>query len=87
MTRAAAVVGTLLLDDRPIEFQAFDTIASCVMRAGVLALRTSMRGEPRGVFCGIGVCNECLVTVDGQPNRRACQVEATPGLVVLTSRG
>ena len=86
MNREPAVAGTLFVDHRQMEFHAFDTIASCLMRAGVLALRTSMRGEPRGIFCGIGVCNECLVTVDGLPNRRACQVEATPGLVVLTNR-
>jgi hypothetical protein len=86
MNHLPVVAGTLLVDRHAIEFHAFDTIASCLMRAGILALRSSLQGEPRGVFCGIGVCNDCLVTVDGQPNRRACQVEATPGLVVLTNR-
>lgn len=86
MTRGIEVVGTLQFEERPIEIQPFDTVASCLMRAGILGLRTSLTGEPRGVFCGIGVCNDCLVTIDGRSNCRACQVEASPGLQVLATR-
>jgi sarcosine oxidase subunit alpha len=41
--------------------------------AGIRGLRkTAKTGEPRGIFCGMGVCYDCLVTIDGVPNQRAC---------------
>jgi len=75
-------VGSIVVDDRPIGYRASDSVASCLMRAGILMTRRSLRGQPRGVFCGIGICHDCLVTVDGQRNARACQVAPRPGLVV-----
>ncbi|GHI25701.1 hypothetical protein Shyd_70720 [Streptomyces hydrogenans] len=55
---------------------------------GVLAWRTTRHdGEPRGAFCGIGQCFDCLVTVDGAPNRRACLVPARPGGLVTSQEG
>jgi aerobic-type carbon monoxide dehydrogenase small subunit (CoxS/CutS family) len=44
-------------------------------------------GVPRGLFCGIGVCFDCLVTIDGTPNQRACLVPAHPDMVVTTQLG
>jgi predicted molibdopterin-dependent oxidoreductase YjgC len=38
------------------------------------------------MFCGIGVCYDCLVTIDGEPNARACQTSVAGGLVVETNR-
>ena len=49
--------------------------------------RTRFTGEPRGVFCGIGICFDCLVTVNGRPNRRACLVPAATGDRVSTQDG
>jgi len=77
-------VGFILVDERSISYRASDTLASCLMRAGILLTRRSLRGEPRGVFCGIGICNDCLVIVGGRRNARACQVAPAPGLVVQT---
>jgi hypothetical protein len=74
----------LRVDDRPIPYRQGDTIASCLMRAGILATRTSLTGDERGIYCGIGICYECLVTVDGTPNVRACQVDADPEIDVTT---
>src|ERR1700682_5678325 len=59
-----------------------EPIASALLRAGVLTLRRTRGGAPRGVFCGIGVCNDCLVRVDGRPNQRSCLVVAEPGMQV-----
>jgi predicted molibdopterin-dependent oxidoreductase YjgC len=75
-------IGTILVDDRSVPYRASDTVASCLMRAGILLTRRSLRGEARGVFCGIGVCNDCLIVVNGQRNARSCQIEPQPGLVV-----
>ena len=49
-----------------------ETVAAALAAAGITGLRRSRNGEPRGVFCGMGVCFECLVTVDRRPGQRAC---------------
>ena len=48
--------------------------------------RTTKKGEPRGVYCGIGVCQECRMTVDGIPNIQACQTLAAPGCRIETQK-
>jgi predicted molibdopterin-dependent oxidoreductase YjgC len=56
------------------------SIAAALIAAGHRSWRTTRgSGEPRGAFCGIGVCFDCLVTVNGRPNQRACLAEARPG--------
>ena len=77
-------IGSLTVDGEAIAITAGDTLGACLMRAGRLATRLSRGGRPRGVYCGIGVCNECLLTVDGRPNVRACVTLARPGAVVET---
>lgn len=61
------------------------TIAGVLLGSGVLSWRvTSGGGKPRGVFCGIGVCFDCLVVVNGQRDVRACQRRAADDDVVTT---
>ena len=56
------------------------SIAGILLANDVLDWRTTGDGErPRGLFCGIGVCFDCVVTVDGIPDVRACQRRATGG--------
>lgn len=78
----------LRVDDREIQALPGQTIAAALWRAGIMSWRRT-RGEvePRGVFCGIGVCFDCLATVNGRPNQRACLVPARPGDVVTTQAG
>ena len=60
---------------------------SALIAADRPELRRSPRaGTPRGVHCGMGHCFECLVTIDGTPDRRACLVEVSDGMTVETSR-
>jgi aerobic-type carbon monoxide dehydrogenase small subunit (CoxS/CutS family) len=54
------------------------------MRAGILTLRHDNEGHPRGMYCGMGVCYECLVTVDDVSNVRACMTTARDGMIVST---
>jgi hypothetical protein len=61
-----------------------DTIASAMVDAGLLACRTTARGDQRGVFCGMGVCHECAVVVDGVPSRLACMTAVSPAMIVDT---
>jgi sarcosine oxidase subunit alpha len=60
------------------------SLAAALMGAGVTAFRTSVGGEPRGPLCGMGVCWECRVSVDGQAHRRACLEPVRAGMRVAT---
>ena len=58
--------------------------AAAVARAGVTRFRGSVRGEARGPLCGMGVCFECRVTIDGQPHCRSCLTLCAAGMEVRT---
>lgn len=50
-----------------------ETVHAALLAAGHRILRNAARnGQPRGIFCGMGVCYDCLVTIDGVPDQRAC---------------
>jgi predicted molibdopterin-dependent oxidoreductase YjgC len=75
-------------DGRPLPVQAGQTVAAVLLAAGVRSWRTTrFAGRPRGLFCGIGACFDCLVTVNGTPSVRACLVSAKPGDVISTQEG
>jgi predicted molibdopterin-dependent oxidoreductase YjgC len=75
-------------DGRPVEALPGQTVAAVLWTAGVTSWRTTRgEGRPRGVFCGIGVCFDCLVTVNGRPNQRACLLPVRPGDVIGTQEG
>jgi predicted molibdopterin-dependent oxidoreductase YjgC len=75
-------------DSRTIDAEAGQSIGAALIANGHRSWRRTRIGDaPRGLFCGIGVCFDCLVTVNGQPNRRACLVEATAGDQVETQEG
>ncbi|MEE1796087.1 (2Fe-2S)-binding protein [Streptomyces sp. BE308] len=79
---------TILIDSRPIPALPGQTIAAALWGAGILSWRTSrVNGVPRGAFCGIGSCFECLATVNGRPNQRACLLPAAPGDEITTQEG
>jgi glycine/D-amino acid oxidase-like deaminating enzyme len=59
-----------------------ETIAAALSAAGVLAFRRTASGAPRGLWCGMGACFDCIVTVDGRQGQRACMVKAKDGMVV-----
>ena len=67
----------------PISAFEGETIAAALMGSGIRALRlTEREAQPRGLFCNMGVCFDCLVEVDGRPNQRACQVPVAEGIQV-----
>jgi hypothetical protein len=70
-------------DGRQIPFAPGQTVGAALWAAGVPSWRTTrFGGRPRGLFCGIGVCFDCLVMIDGQPDERACLILARPGMAV-----
>jgi predicted molibdopterin-dependent oxidoreductase YjgC len=73
------------LDGATIEAFPGETVAAALLAANIRTLRrTEKTGAPRGVFCGMGVCFDCLIVVDGRSHLRACLTEAVPGMVVMT---
>jgi len=79
---------TIHVDGEPIQARAGEPIAAALLAAGKRVFRTTQkRQEPRGVFCAIGRCTDCAMTVDGVPNVRTCITPAKPGMVVRTQRG
>jgi aerobic-type carbon monoxide dehydrogenase small subunit (CoxS/CutS family) len=76
------------LDGEPITAFAGETVAAALFAASRRTLRiTAVAGTPRGVFCGMGVCYDCLVVIDGEPSRRACLTFAAEGMRVETQHG
>jgi hypothetical protein len=77
----SSLVG-IFFDDRPLLAPNGGNLAVSLFVAGMRTLRESPRlRRPRGIFCMMGSCQECLVMVDGQ-RRLACQTEVVPGLRV-----
>ena len=69
-------------DGRTISFREGQSIAAALTEAGQRVLRHTANGENRGMFCGMGVCQDCLVSINGVPNQRACMTPATSGLKI-----
>ena len=60
------------------------TVAAALLNADISAFRTSVAGETRAPLCGMGVCFECRVTINGEAHVRACLVDARDGMEVVT---
>ncbi|GBR46275.1 sarcosine oxidase subunit alpha [Gluconobacter roseus] len=79
---------TLFLDGQPITASAGDTVAVCLLRAGVSYNRLMpVSGAPRLPYCMIGHCFECLVEIDGIGNRQACLTPVRDGMKVRRQAG
>jgi uncharacterized metal-binding protein len=87
---AHAPVSTVVftLDGRPIEAHAGEPVAVALLAAGVRTLRTMPRtGEPRGGFCFVGRCADCLMVVDGVPGVMTCLTPVRAEMRVETQFG
>jgi aerobic-type carbon monoxide dehydrogenase small subunit (CoxS/CutS family) len=74
----------LTVDGRPLHAPEGQSLAAALLAAGRPVLRESPGGSPRGLYCGIGVCQECRVIVDGGAVR-ACVTPITAGMRVTTN--
>jgi predicted molibdopterin-dependent oxidoreductase YjgC len=78
----------ITFDGAPFDARAGDTVAAALLAAGVTTFRTTpTSGAPRGPYCLMGTCFECLVDIDGQPNRQACLTRVAPGMRIATQHG
>ena len=77
---------TLLhIDGQPVRVKAGSSVAAALRVAGGMGVaRTSVTGQPRAPFCGMGVCQECRVQIDGR-RRLACQTVCAEGMRVETT--
>lgn len=65
-----------------------EPVAAALKAAGVMVHRyTKKEHEPRGIFCAIGRCTDCVMVVDGQPNVRTCVTPLKAGMKVQTQYG
>lgn len=85
---AAAVSVRITVDGRPLEVAAGTSLAAALLAAGVMPFRTTaVSGAPRAPYCMMGVCFDCLVQIDGHPNRQACLAIVRDGMDVRTQPG
>ena len=78
----------LTVDGKAVAAFEGEPIAAALMASGHRVFRyTTRRKEPRGVFCALGRCTDCVMTVDGQPNVRTCVTPARDGMIVQTQVG
>jgi len=76
------------IDGKPAEAQTGDSVAAAMLAAGLSHYRTTaVSGAPRAPYCMMGVCFDCLVTVDGVGNRQGCLVEVREGMRIETQHG
>jgi len=75
---------TIIVDGAPVRAFSGESVAGALLASGRRAWRKTPQGEPRGLFCGIGVCFDCAATINGLPNTRVCQTPAADGMTVDT---
>ena len=79
---------TLKVDGKPIGARSGDTVAAAMLAAGLDHCRTTpVTGAPRAPYCLMGVCFDCLVTIDGRPNQQGCMVCVRDGMRIEPQQG
>lgn len=78
----------IFIDDTPQRVPQHMSVAAALLFAGVTACRTTpVTGAPRAPYCMMGVCFECLVEIDGVPNRQGCMTTVREGMHVRRMDG
>ena len=80
VAQGAALQMQLIVNDQPIAAAEGDTVAAALLASGRWTFRRDQAGAARGPFCLMGLCQECLVEIDGVPNRRACLLPVVQGM-------
>ena len=76
---------TLTIDGTPGQAWAGQTVTAVLVAAGIWPLRRNpVNGQLRGPFCGMGVCLECEMTINGRPGTRSCTAHVTDGMDIRT---
>jgi aerobic-type carbon monoxide dehydrogenase small subunit (CoxS/CutS family) len=87
MSKASKAEVTFTFNGETFKGTEGQSIAAALMATGVRELRkTRFDEEPRLIFCGIGICFDCVVVVDGVANQRACLVEINDGAKIESQK-
>ena len=78
---------TLTVDGEACTVPGDAPVAAALLQRGSMARTTALSGSGRAPYCMIGVCFDCLVEIDGVPNRQSCMVVAEAGMVVRSQHG
>jgi D-hydroxyproline dehydrogenase subunit gamma len=73
------------IDARTVEVEAGTLVVAALAIAGLRGTRTSVNGQPRAALCGMGICQECRVTIDGRAHALACQTVCRDGQIIQTT--
>ena len=88
LTRAEAGDMTIWFHGKPVPARTGDSIATALLAAGITTTRTTaVSGAPRGFFCLMGACFDCLAIVDGWANVQTCMEVVRDGMRVETQSG
>lgn len=78
----------ITVDGKKLTVRRGEMIAAALLANGIRIHRyTSKHHEPRGIYCGIGQCTDCVMTVNGKPNVRTCVTPVEDGMVIETQQG
>ena len=75
---------TVVVNGVSVTMPAGSMVSAAILKTGVYDFRRSVSGELRGPLCGIGICFECRVTIDGEQHCRSCQTVCREGMDVRT---
>ena len=79
---------TIHVDGKPLSARKGEMIAAALLSHGIRSFRkTNKYKNPRGIFCGIGRCTDCVMTVNGIPNVRTCVTPVEDGMIIETQEG
>ena len=76
---------TIQINGRAVSIAKDVSVAAALFLAGDFMFRRSVTGEPRAALCGMGICFECRVTIDGQLHCRSCQIAVREGMVISSA--
>ena len=76
-----------VVDGKSQRATAGSSVAAALLNAGIWHVRDAVDGAPRAPLCGMGICYECRVTIDGVAHQRACLVPIAEGMIVGTRGG
>ena len=78
----------IIIDGKSIPAIEGEVIAAALLANGIRKFRVTEKDKKsRGIYCGIGCCTDCIMTVDGQPNVRTCVTPVRNGMIIETQEG
>lgn len=72
------------VNGKPVSVSAGTIVAAAIAASGTTGFRRSVLGKFRGPLCGMGICMECRVTINGRKHCRSCQILCEPGMEIRT---